>query len=90
MKANFDQHAPFIDVFKTFNTFNSSIEAKKGNVQDVQVLFINFFNLKNKKKDHSIGRKIFQISGNVQAANYISIPDPLSEIKSLNLSHRYV
>lgn len=47
MKANLDQHAPFIDVFKTFNTFNSSIEAKKGNVQDVQVFYLLVFFYKN-------------------------------------------
>ena len=79
----------FVDIFKTFNVFNSSPEAKKGNVQDLQVkkyFFPNIFF----KKDNNIGRRVFQITGNVQASNFLMIPDPCLDVKSLNLSGRYV
>lgn len=78
-----DWQHPFVDVFKRCNTFDAP-KSYKGSVTIVHV------NSLLKNQDPAIARKTFKLSGSILSNNTITIPDPNSDIKSCNLTGRYI
>lgn len=71
-----DWQHPFVDVFKYYNAFDESGHDKKGKIETLQ--------------DKEIARKIFRITGNPSAGNYIALPKAKSTIQTLGLNGRYL
>lgn len=72
------QH-PFVDVFKHFKVLpfgDWKANKKQGDVQQTEA--------------REIGRKVMCIQGSISANNYIQMPHPLSETRSLSLTGRYL
>ncbi|CAG9336068.1 unnamed protein product [Blepharisma stoltei] len=75
MKSDDMWQHPFVDVFKFININEWRVAKKEGEVLEVV--------------DKAIGKKTFRISGAISAANYIQIPRPKSQLKSLSLTGRF-
>eukprot|EP00929_Paragymnodinium_shiwhaense_P063722 TRINITY_DN31854_c0_g2_i1.p1 TRINITY_DN31854_c0_g2~~TRINITY_DN31854_c0_g2_i1.p1 ORF type:complete len:2111 (-),score=425.53 TRINITY_DN31854_c0_g2_i1:245-6577(-) len=68
------QH-PFVDVFRSFGLDPSAAE-RRGDVAE--------------ELDRTIGKRVFRIRGSVSANNYLRLPHPRSQTKSLSLTGEYV
>ena len=69
------QH-PYVDVFKYTAIQEWRQCSKEGDVSELI--------------DKTLGKKVFKLQGSVSASNYIQIPRPKAELKSLSLNGKYV
>ena len=69
------QH-PFVDVFKLVNIREWRLVEKEGDVTEVL--------------DKTTAKRVFKLAGAVSAANYMQCPKAKTELKSLELTGRYV
>lgn len=69
------QH-PYVDVFKYVSLSEWRQGVKEGDVSEII--------------DKTLGKKVFKLQGSVSASNYIQIPRPKSELKTLALNGKYI